>query len=62
MYGEKYRIGLVNGPHCRVLISAGVGVTVMPIRVGVPPELVEITLVGEKSVGAGGADMRRTMA
>jgi uncharacterized protein len=44
MFGDKYRHGLVQGPRCPVVISAGVGVTVMPVRFGVPPELVEITL------------------
>jgi predicted MPP superfamily phosphohydrolase len=43
-YGEKYRIGLVQGPHCLVIISAGVGMTVLPLRVGVPPEIGHITL------------------
>ncbi len=47
-YGEKYRHGLVDGPRCRVLVSAGVGLTVMPVRVGVAPEVVEITLERER--------------
>ncbi len=46
-YGDKYRYGLVNGPRCKVLISSGVGLSVMPIRIGVAPEVVEITLVAE---------------
>ena len=47
-YGEKYRHGLVDGPRCRVLVSAGIGLTVMPVRIGVAPEIVEITLGGAK--------------
>lgn len=44
-YGEKYAVGLVQGPACRVLISRGVGMSLVPIRFLVPPEIVEITLV-----------------
>lgn len=43
-FGTKYFGGLVQGPTCRVLISRGVGMSIVPIRLGVPPELVEITL------------------
>jgi predicted MPP superfamily phosphohydrolase len=46
-YGDKYRYGLVDGPRCRVLISSGVGLSVMPIRIGVAPEVVEIVLAAE---------------
>lgn len=45
-YGPKYAHGLVRGPRCPVLISAGVGMSVFPVRWGVPPEIHEITLVG----------------
>ncbi len=44
-YGEKYLGGLCHGPGCPVVVSRGVGVTVVPFRFRVPPELVEITLV-----------------
>lgn len=43
-YGSKYAVGLVQGPACRVLISRGVGMSIVPVRFGVPPEIVEITL------------------
>ena len=43
-YGSKYAAGLVRGPACRVLISRGVGMSILPLRFGVPPEIVEITL------------------
>lgn len=43
-YGSKYSAGLVQGPACRVLISRGVGMSIVPVRFGVPPEIVEITL------------------
>lgn len=43
-YGSKYAAGLVQGPACRVLVSRGVGMSILPMRFGVPPEIVEITL------------------
>jgi predicted MPP superfamily phosphohydrolase len=43
-YGQKYAGGLVQGPAFRVLISRGVGMSMVPVRFNVPPELVEITL------------------
>jgi uncharacterized protein len=44
-YGQKYAGGLVRGPSFRVLISRGVGMSLLPVRLGVPPEITEITLV-----------------
>jgi uncharacterized protein len=43
-FGQKYAGGLVEGPTCRVVISRGVGITVLPMRFGVPPEVGLITL------------------
>lgn len=43
-YGSKYAAGLAQGPSCRVLTSRGVGMSILPLRFGVPPEIVEITL------------------
>lgn len=43
-YGDKYAAGLVRGPACPVLISRGVGISLVPFRFLVPPEVVEITL------------------
>ncbi|MGE3107277.1 MAG: metallophosphoesterase [Phycisphaerales bacterium] len=44
-FRQKYAHGLVQGPVCPVLVSAGIGMSVLPVRLGVPPEVVEITLV-----------------
>ncbi len=44
-FGEKYAGGLVQGPTCLVLISRGVGLSILPVRVGVPPEIGLITLI-----------------
>lgn len=43
-YGSKYIGGLCYGPHFPVIVSRGVGLAGIPIRLGVPPELVLITL------------------
>jgi hypothetical protein len=44
-YGQKYAGGLVDGPRFRVLVSRGVGMSMLPVRVGVPPEISLIELV-----------------
>lgn len=49
-YGDKYSSGLVQGPRCPVIISNGVGISLVPFRFLVPPEVVEITL--RRSVSA----------
>ncbi|MEX2217903.1 MAG: metallophosphoesterase [Phycisphaerales bacterium] len=43
-YGQKYAGGLVQGPKFPVVVSRGVGMSMVPIRRGVPPELVEVML------------------
>ncbi len=43
-YGSKYAGGLVQGPAFPVIVSRGIGMSLLPVRFGVPPEIVEITL------------------
>lgn len=43
-YGQKYAQGLVQGPHFPVVISAGIGMAIVPVRLNVPPEVAEVTL------------------
>ena len=43
-FGQKYAGGLVQGPQWPVIVSRGVGMVGIPIRLGVPPELVLVTL------------------
>ena len=43
-FGQKYAAGLVQGPQCPVFISRGIGVSGLPVRFGVPPELVMMEL------------------
>ena len=47
-FGSKYARGLVAGPVCPVLISRGLGMTVVPVRLFSVPEIVVIELVGAK--------------
>ena len=43
-FGQKYARGLVRGPVCPVFISRGLGHTVLPVRIGVRPEMALIEL------------------
>jgi len=45
-YGQKYAGGLVDGPRFPVLISRGIGMSLLPVRLGVPPEISVIELRG----------------
>jgi hypothetical protein len=38
-YGQKYAGGLCAGPTCPVIVSRGVGMALLPMRLGVPPEI-----------------------
>lgn len=44
-FGQKYAGGLVQGPSFPVIVSRGVGLSILPVRLAVPPEVVEITLI-----------------
>jgi predicted MPP superfamily phosphohydrolase len=44
-FGQRYAGGLCPGPACPVIVSRGVGMTILPVRFGVPPEIGLITLV-----------------
>jgi hypothetical protein len=43
-YGNKYLGGLCRGPHCPVLVSRGVGLAGIPMRLNAPPEIAEVWL------------------
>jgi predicted MPP superfamily phosphohydrolase len=43
-YGQKYAAGLVRSPLCPVYVNRGIGTTVMPVRLGVRPEIAVIEL------------------
>jgi len=44
-YGQRYAGGWCAGPRCPVIVSRGVGMAILPVRFGVPPEIGEITLI-----------------
>jgi predicted MPP superfamily phosphohydrolase len=43
-YGQKYAGGLVRGPVCPVFVCRGIGVSLVPLRIGVPPEIAVLEL------------------
>lgn len=43
-YGQKYRGGMVESPVGPAIVSRGVGMSLLPIRWNVPPEVVEVRL------------------
>jgi uncharacterized protein len=44
-YGNRFAYGHVRGP-CDLIISGGLGCSIMPLRIGVPPEVVLVSLRG----------------
>ena len=44
-YGSKYAKGMVQGPAFPVFVSTGIGMTILPVRMLVRPEIVIFTLV-----------------
>ncbi len=43
-FGQKYAQGFVSGPICPVFVCRGVGLTGVPLRIGVPPEIAVLEL------------------
>ena len=43
-YGQKYRRGLVKQDGLDVLVTSGVGTSILPFRFGVPPEIAVATI------------------
>ncbi len=48
-FGQKYVRGLVQGPACQVFVSRGVGTISPPVRLFCRPEVVLITLAGDRA-------------
>jgi len=44
LYGQRYRHGLIIEEERRLIVSAGLGTSFMPVRFNVPPEIVLVTL------------------
>lgn len=43
-YGERFACGLIDDHGQRVIVTAGLGTSIVPLRLGVPPDLWLITL------------------
>jgi uncharacterized protein len=43
-YGQKYAQGLVQGPTCPVFVCRGLGMSILPLRLGVAPEIAVLEL------------------
>ena len=44
-YGNRYAYGLVEEGGRRLIVSGGLGCSIVPLRLGVPPELTLVHLV-----------------
>ena len=45
-YGNRFAYGHVR-EQCDLIVSGGLGCSIMPLRIGVPPEIVHVTLRGD---------------
>jgi predicted MPP superfamily phosphohydrolase len=45
-YGNRFAYGLVR-ERCDLIVSGGLGCSIMPLRLGMPPEVVLVTLRGQ---------------
>jgi predicted MPP superfamily phosphohydrolase len=45
MYGNRYAYGHIR-ERCDIIVSGGLGCSIAPIRIGVPPEIVLVRLGG----------------
>lgn len=46
-YGERYRCGVVVERGRRLVVTAGIGTSILPLRLGAPPDLWVIELTGK---------------
>lgn len=56
-YGARYAYGHIIEDHRHMVVSGGLGTSIVPLRLGVPPEIVHIEVVGP-SIAGGGANPR----
>ena len=50
-FGQRYAAGLVVEEGRAMYVSSGVGMSILPVRFGVPPEIVLLTLVSSAAAG-----------
>jgi predicted MPP superfamily phosphohydrolase len=46
-YGNRFAYGHVR-EQCDLIVSGGLGCSIIPVRLGVPPEIVLVNLSGEQ--------------
>jgi hypothetical protein len=46
-YGQRYAVGHVVEGGRHLFVTTGIGTSLVPIRIGVPPEIAVVTLVGD---------------
>lgn len=55
-YAALYPRGVFRRGHQTLLVSSGLGTSILPIRIGVPPEIVELTLLPDQVGRNSGTD------
>jgi predicted MPP superfamily phosphohydrolase len=53
-YGARFAYGHIVEDHRQMVVSGGLGTSIVPLRLGVPPEIVHIEVVGPALAGGGG--------
>lgn len=56
-YGNRYACGLIREADRTVLVGAGLGTSLVPLRIGVPPDFWLVTLGHEKSPSPAGEEL-----
>lgn len=54
-----YTAGHIVDAGRHVFVTPGIGTSILPMRLGVPPEISQLTLIGERGVAAAASDVRR---
>jgi predicted MPP superfamily phosphohydrolase len=54
-YGARYAYGHIVEDHRQMVVSGGLGTSIVPLRLGVPPEIVHVEVRGPSQTG-GSAD------
>lgn len=50
-YGRRFAYGHIK-EQCDIIVSGGIGCSIMPVRFGIPPEIVLVTLGGNSNAAA----------
>jgi predicted MPP superfamily phosphohydrolase len=51
-YGARYAYGHIVEDHRHMIVSAGLGTSILPVRLGVPPEIVHVEVRGPELSGS----------